>query len=259
MVPNAQRFHDKVDSYARSRPKYPAAVLRFLQSELGLSPTHAVADVGSGTGFFAELFVRNGNAVYCVEPGERMRQSAEESLGMWPNFHSVVGTAEGTTLPDASIEFVTAAQAYHWFDPDKSRAEFRRILCPGGWVVLVWNMLRVKSDAMTRGYDSLLEKYQPGRPVSDPDEAPEDAKEPMEFFGRGNYSVRLFENPQQLTRDGFLDRLTSSSYTPPSSHENHQPLMSARASYLTRTSQTEPCTCSTTRTCISGVCDRLKK
>src|SRR5947209_595900 len=110
-----QRFSDRAAYYARARPKYPAAVLRFFQNELALSPMHVVADIGCGTGLLAELFVRNGNGVLGVEPNASMRKVAEEVFDDWPNFRSVDGTAEATTLPDASANFVTAGQAFHWF------------------------------------------------------------------------------------------------------------------------------------------------
>jgi ubiquinone/menaquinone biosynthesis C-methylase UbiE len=139
MISSTQRFSSRVEYYVKARPKYPNAMLRFFQSNLGLSPIHSIADIGSGTGFLTELFVRNGNPTYAVEPNTPMRQAAEAYLREWSNFHSVDGTAEATTLAESSVDFVTAAQAFHWFNPELSAKEFQRILKPGGVVALIWN------------------------------------------------------------------------------------------------------------------------
>ena len=134
-----RRFTNRVANYARYRPGYPPAVLTCLRDECGLSPGSTVADVGSGTGILTELFLANGNHVYAVEPNEAMRQAAELSLAHYPGFTSVDGRAEATTLADDSVDFVTAGQAFHWFDAAASRVEFNRILRPGGYTALVWN------------------------------------------------------------------------------------------------------------------------
>ena len=125
MIPTTQRFSERVDYYVRSRPKYPASLMRFFLNDLELSPADTVADIGSGTGFLTELFVRNGNPTFAVEPNTPMRKAAEASLGEWSNFHSIDATAEKTTLKDASIQFITAAQSFHWFNPELTAIEFR--------------------------------------------------------------------------------------------------------------------------------------
>src|SRR2546430_17738249 len=134
----ASRFNNRVENYIAYRPKYPAAVAEFLRNELGLSAASVVADVGSGTGILSELLLQAGCTVFGVEPNAAMRAAAERLLAAYPNFKSVVGTAEATTLTDASVDFVTAGQAFHWFDAAGARREFTRILQPGGWVVLEW-------------------------------------------------------------------------------------------------------------------------
>src|SRR5262245_9983579 len=112
-------------------------MLEVLKNECGLTPDSVIADVGSGTGLLAKLFLENGNRVYCIEPNREMRQAGEGILEDYPKFLSVAGTAEATALSDASVDFVTAGQAAHWFDATKARHEFRRILRPGGWLALV--------------------------------------------------------------------------------------------------------------------------
>ena len=142
MEKNAYRFSQRVDNYIRYRPRYPPTVLDLLRAECGLTASHVIADVGSGTGILSELFLKNGNPVFGVEPDPDMRAGAEHYLRGFPTFTSVPATAEATTLPARSVDFVTAGQAFHWFDTAQARKEFRRILRPRGWVVLLWNVQR---------------------------------------------------------------------------------------------------------------------
>jgi len=128
-APNAtSRFSDRVANYIRYRPGYPSEAMQALQRECELGPHHIIADIASGTGIWTRTMLENGNHVFGVEPNAEMRQAGERLLASFPNFTSVAGTAESTTLPDRSVDFVTAAQAAHWFDRGRSRAEFARIL-----------------------------------------------------------------------------------------------------------------------------------
>src|ERR1700691_6136697 len=129
------RFSDRVENYVRYRPGYPPEVIALLAAECGLKPTHIVADVASGTGAFTRLLLENGNPVFAIEPNAEMREAGMSQLDAYDRLLSVAGTAEETTLRPASVDFVTAAQAAHWFDLPKTRAEFSRILRPQGWCV----------------------------------------------------------------------------------------------------------------------------
>lgn len=128
----------RAEAYAGSRPTYPAGVFDTLEREIGFVPSHSVADIGSGPGTFTQSLLDHGNDVIAVEPGDDMRAVAERLLGGYPTFHSVVGTAENTTLPDSSVDVITAAQALTWFDPAPAKREFQRILRPGGHVAFLW-------------------------------------------------------------------------------------------------------------------------
>jgi len=210
-----QRFSDRVDFYVRSRPKYPAALLRFFQSDLGLSPLDAVADIGSGTGFLTEMFVRNGNPTFAVEPNEPMRKAAETHLGDWSNFHSINGTAEATTLGDASVRLVTAAQAFHWFDAGRAASEFRRILQPGGITAIIWNERLNDNSPFMAAYEQLIRRYRrEDEPVRSGMFREGGTPVIQQFFGPAGYQQCTFENPQMLDAAGLLDRITSSSYMP---------------------------------------------
>src|SRR5271157_3949183 len=130
------RFSDRVENYIRYRPGYPPEALQVLKDDCGLAPQHEVADIASGTGIWTRLLLENGNRVFGVEPNAEMREAGERLLADFPQFTSVAGTAEATTLTNESVDFVTAAQAAHWFDRERSRREFARILKPSGWLVL---------------------------------------------------------------------------------------------------------------------------
>ncbi len=156
---SAQRFSDRVENYVRYRPSYPDEIVQILRDETALNPDSVIADVGSGTGISAELFLKNGNTVFGIEPNLQMRQAAEQLLKPYSDFRSVDGTSEATTLASASVDYAVAAQAFHWFDPSRTRQEFVRILRPSGWVVLIWNARRLESTPFLRAYEQLLQEY----------------------------------------------------------------------------------------------------
>src|SRR5437868_13894988 len=115
-----QRFSSRVDNYLRCRPGYPTEVLELLKEECGLTPESVIADIAFGTGIFTRMLLENGNRVFGVEPNAEMRQAGERLLERYSRFTSVAETAEATTLPDHSVDLVTAAQAAHWFDYEKA-------------------------------------------------------------------------------------------------------------------------------------------
>jgi len=150
------RFSDRVANYVLYRPGYPPQALQALQTECGLAPNHVIADIASGTGIWTRLLLENGNAVFGIEPNAEMREAGERLLQAFPNFTSLAGTAEATTLASQSVDFVTAAQAAHWFDRARSRREFVRILKPGGWLALLWNERVTDTTPFLRDYEQLL-------------------------------------------------------------------------------------------------------
>lgn len=220
-----RRFSNRVDYYVKYRPGYPAEIIGFLQKEMGLSPASVVADVGSGTGILTELFLKHGNLVYGVEPNREMRQAAERLLRGYPRFRSVTGAAEATTLDAGSVDFVTAGQAFHWFDAGRARVEFWRILRPDGWVVLIWNARRSESTPFLRDYEALLRTYALDYKQVTYKRASAEVR--AEFFGRGGYQAQHFDNYQLLDYDALQGRLLSSSYAPLPGHPNHEPSLAA--------------------------------
>lgn len=208
---SVERFSNRVDSYAKYRPSYPQAVIACLQAEMGLTPQMTVADVGAGTGILTRLLLENGNTVYAVEPNAGMRLAAAVQ-GDNPSFHSIAGRSDATTLPAASVDLVTAAQAFHWFEPQATRAEFQRILRPPGWVALIWNDRRGDTPFM-QAYERLLNSYGTDYRQVDHKYVADGAA--LDRFFAPN-AVRLFSFPnfQALDADGVVGRLASTSYIP---------------------------------------------
>lgn len=220
---SVQRFSNRVDSYAKYRPSYPPAVIACLQSEAGLTPQTVVADVGAGTGLLTKLLLDNGSTVYAVEPNAGMRQAAEAALGGYPKFHSIDGRSDATTLPDGSVDLVTAAQAFHWFEPMAARSEFRRILRPPHWVALIWNERRHATPFM-QAYERLLDSYGTDYRQVDHKYA-SDNPAIGRFFAPSGFREFNFPNEQVLDFDGMVGRLASTSYMPAPSDEGYGALL----------------------------------
>jgi SAM-dependent methyltransferase len=216
------RFSDRVENYVRYRPGYPPEVLQLLREECGLQPSHIVADIASGTGIFTRLLLENGNSVFAVEPNTEMREAAVHDLERFDRLVSVAGTAEETTLRSASVDFVTAAQAAHWFDLPRARAEFVRILKPNGWCALIWNERDTDRTPFLRDYEELLLTY-----GTDYKEIRHERTTAIihEFFAPAPYQESVFELQQQFDYQGLAGRLLSSSYAPNEGHPNHAPMM----------------------------------
>src|SRR5260221_6272185 len=138
-IDSTKRFSNRVDNDVKYRPGYPDEVIKFLQKECNLSDGSVIADIGSGTGIFTALLLNKGYKVYAVEPNDDMQQSAIHQFGENENFVPVNDSAEATTLTDNSIDLIVCAQAFHWFNNEKTHAEFRRILKDEGQAALIWN------------------------------------------------------------------------------------------------------------------------
>ena len=217
-----QRFSNRVEDYARFRPGYPLEVLETLRMECGLTPASVIADVGCGTGILSRLFCQAGNRVYGVEPNAAMLEAARKSLRECETFVAVSGRAETTTLKAASVDFVTAAQAFHWFDVSQTRREFARILKPGGWVVLLWNERRTEASPFNRAYEQLLVRfgidYHKVKPLWNKDSLPE-------FFAPAGFREKTFDNAQTFDRNELTGRILSASYMPHCGHPSYAPML----------------------------------
>jgi SAM-dependent methyltransferase len=227
-----RRFSNRVEDYIKYRPTYPRALVGLLEEECGLTRESVVADVGSGTGILSELFLRSGARVYGVEPNREMREAGERLLASYDNFTSVDGRAEATTLADSSVDFVTAGQAFHWFDPASARREFGRVLKDGGWAVLVWNDRRTEGTPLLAEYERLLLEY--GTDYREVSSKWAEGESIDALFGPSEVLTKEFDNEQVVDFDGLKGRLTSASYAPTPGHPNYEPLMRELAALFRR-------------------------
>lgn len=211
MSDTISRFSNRVANYVKFRPHYPAEVLSFLAVKACPTPTSVVADVGCGTGISSKLFLENGNPVFGVEPNEAMRLAAVEYLKEFPAFTPIDGTSTATTLSEASVDFVVAAQAYHWFDQDPTRDEFKRILKPGGSAVLIWNERQLDTTPFLKEYEALLLKY-----ANDYGQVRHEniSNTEISAFYQAPFHAATFPNEQVFDLDGLRGRMLSSSYMP---------------------------------------------
>jgi SAM-dependent methyltransferase len=219
------RFSDRAEDYAKYRPHYSHDVVHALHEACGLTTSHLLADVGCGPGLLAEIFLDHGNCVIGVEPNHEMRVAGEKYLSGYPNFSMVNGSAEDTTLPEASVDFVLAGQAFHWFRPPEARVEFARILKPGGWAVLVWHDREIDATPFLRAYEAFLRQHSNDyEQVTHKYLASYEALE--RFFAPNQMHLIKQQNEQHLDFDGLRGRLLSSSYIPKSG-ERHEAMMRA--------------------------------
>jgi SAM-dependent methyltransferase len=226
-----ERFSDRVDDYVRYRPGYPSEVVALIRELTGLAPGWKVADVGSGTGISASVFLDEGHEVFAIEPNARMREAAEARLASFAGFHSVDGRAEATGLPAGSVDLVVAAQAFHWFDRDAARREMARVLRPDGWVALIWNVRQTGSSEFLRELEALLLDYSIdyGRVRHE-----NVTEEHVRAFLTRDYGRRTVTHAQDFDLDGLRGRIASASYVPAPGQPGHEPLFSELAQLFER-------------------------
>lgn len=216
------RFSDRVDAYVKARPRYPREVIATLKQSIDLARDWTIADIGSGTGISAELFLDAGCEVFAVEPNAAMRAAAEKQLVKNPKFHSIDGGAEDTSLAARSIDLIVAAQAFHWFDRAAFRKECVRILKSTGFVLLMWNDRLADCDAFARDYEKLLMDFGTDyvsvnhRNIGD---------EGIGAFFESSFEKIVLPNLQRLDFEGIKARLLSSSYVPAEGDARQQPML----------------------------------
>ena len=156
---NEEIFDGMGELYAKYRPSYPTSMIEYFK-HIGLNESSIVADIGAGTGILTSLLLKSCAKVYAVEPNNDMRKEAERSYGDNPRYFSINATAENTTLPDNSIDFITAAQSFHWFNRQVFKVECQRILRTNGKVILIWNR-RDETSQIVQDIDAISRKYCP--------------------------------------------------------------------------------------------------
>jgi SAM-dependent methyltransferase len=201
-----KRFSSRVENYIKYRPSYPLEIIDFLKEKNILAEDTVIADIGSGTGILTKIFLNNGNQVYGVEPNKDMRKAAEKFLQGYTNFSSLEGSAEVTKLEENCIDLIIAGQAFHWFDLEQAKREFKRILKPNGNVVLIWNNRGKTGTDFNSSYENFILKY-----GIDYKEVKKNEGNVDLFF---NYQKETFYNFQELNFSRFKGRVLSSSYIP---------------------------------------------
>lgn len=215
---NTKKFTGRAEDYVAGRPDYAGDFIDFLYNDCGFDASSVIADVGSGTGKLSKQLLERGSKVICVEPNDDMRLAAEHFLSGFEGFCSVNGSCENTKIKEKSVDFITAAQAFHWFDAERFKAESKRILKPEGQVILVYNTRDMKSKFNIECYEiyqkycPLFKGYHNGMK--------EDDERICSFFNY-EYKKVSFKNPLVFTKDKFISRCLSASYSIKSDNENY--------------------------------------
>jgi SAM-dependent methyltransferase len=161
-----------------------------------------------------------------VEPNAAMRAAAEQDLRDFPRFHSIAAPAERTGLPAASFDAITVAQAFHWFDHEAARTEFRRLLRPAGWVFIVRNQREEGTSPFARDYEEMLktlgERY---HAIGHRDVAAR-ARSMEQFFPPGSLRIARYDNPHVMDWPALRGRFLSMSYIPVKGEPGHEELLS---------------------------------
>lgn len=227
------RFSDRVANYVKYRPRYPDATLQILREACSMQPGTVIADIGSGTGIFTQQLLAAGqDTVFAVEPNDAMRQAADEMLVAYEGFKSIAGTSEATTLPAHSIDLIVAAQAFHWFKPLPTRAEFLRILKPGGYVALVWNARKHTGSAFLEGYTNILKTHCPEYTKVEHGQS-EGAN--LEVLYGAQPEMRALAHAQYFEFAQLRGRFLSSSYSPKAGAPTHLAALQALRDLFERT------------------------
>jgi SAM-dependent methyltransferase len=222
VLTSTNRFSNRAENYVKYRPGYPPELISFLEEKLVLQEGFRIADIGSGTGLFAEPLLQKGYEVVCIEPNEEMRKAGAAHLSHYPGFTSRRHTAEATGLRTASVDVITVAQAFHWLDPIEARKEFRRVLRPGGHIVLAWNIQKTDTYFL-KAYDELKETYR----IEGTTPKSLDKEQITGFFAPGDFQETTFPNVQLLNFDELKGRLLSVSYIPLPGHPSYETMISA--------------------------------
>ena len=218
-----KRFSDRVENYVKYRPSYPIKLIEHLTKKNVITNGQNIADIGSGTGIFSKLLLTTNNKIFAVEPNKEMRNAAEKNLQDKSNFNSINGSAENTTLKENSIDIITAAQSFHWFDLEKTKKEFLRILKPNGYIVLIWNVRKSDGSPFSTEYEKLLKSHIPEYlKVSHRNI---DLQRVNNFTGPNDIQIFSCQNIQYFDFNGIKGRLQSSSYTPTEEQAEYSILM----------------------------------
>lgn len=215
---NKDRFTNKASVYAKFRPSYPRQFIDYLMREVGMEGK-IIADVGAGTGILTRLLADKAQKVIVVEPNQEMLEVLKEHCRMCTNLTAWEGSAEDTGLPEQSVDFITVAQAFHWFDKERTKVEFQRILKQNGRVTLVWNSRSAENNFIKEN-DALLQRVCPEFRGFSGGTGTE-SEQYGDFFANGYCEYRVFDNDRYLTLEEYLGGSLSASYAPLEGDRNY--------------------------------------
>jgi SAM-dependent methyltransferase len=204
-------FSQKVSDYRASRPNYPSGLFELLKLRCPPLAGTTVADVGAGTGLLTGDLLKCGYRVIAVEPNAEMRAAADILLGGVSGYRSVDASAESMPLETGSVDLITVAQAFHWFETEKARVEFLRVLTPRGQVALIWND-RVLEDPLHVGLDEIFAEFGGDRRTAVVDY--DGRANVPRFFGSAQPEEFSWPHEHRLGEEGLLSLVLSRSYMP---------------------------------------------
>lgn len=215
---STKKFSGLASDYTIGRPTYANEFIENLFLQHGFLKESVIADIGSGTGKFAKQLLDRGSCVYCVEPNDDMRKMAINNLGHYDKFRAISGNATETMLVEKSVDFVTTAQAFHWFDVLGFKKECKRILKKDGTVFLIWNMRDMSKEINQCSFE-IYSKYCPKFQGFGGGIQKDDAR--IKQFFDDKYEYMEFDNPLFYDKDKFISRSLSGSYSLREEEENY--------------------------------------
>ncbi|MGD1821911.1 MAG: class I SAM-dependent methyltransferase [Pleomorphochaeta sp.] len=216
-IENKSRFTSRVENYVKYRPSYPQDAINYLFLN-GINKKSVVGDIGSGTGILSKLLIDRVEKLYCVEPNLAMRDYANKMLSNNNNFYSIDASAENTTLSDNQLDVITVAQAFHWFDLEKCKSEFNRILKPNSKTFLLFNN-RLSNTSFLEKYDDILINFSKDYKKVNHQNL---GKDEFNFFFDKKWEKVSYNNFQIFNLEQFIGRVASSSYTPEKGDTNYE-------------------------------------
>ncbi len=222
--PASRCVRDQGSAPSKCQRTYPPALLQFIKTACYTQSRTQIADIGCGTGTLSELMLAEGNDVIGIEPSTRMRNAAVERLNLKysSTFSTLVATPESTLLDSHSIDLITCSTAFHWYNVQRTRREWKRILRPGGHVVLLWTEWHVCASEFMHRFEDLVARNSSNFQVTS--ESHDDhSVVASQLFGDHNSSVHSasFLTHQIFDLRGLRACFESSSHSPHIDTQEH--------------------------------------
>lgn len=232
---STKRFGNRVENYAKYRPSYPNEILESINEKMQKKSDYIIADIGSGTGIFSKLLLKTEKIVFGIEPNFEMREYAENYFVENKKFISINGTAENTGLKENSVDLITVAQAFHWFEVEPTKKEFIRIAKDDAYLMLIWNDRKIEKSGFSYEYEEMLKKEcSEYSEVSHKNIIDKDIEE---FYSPNKVEKIVFSNSQIFNYEELKGRLMSSSYVPVDNKEKMDRILKNLADIFERNSQ----------------------